>query len=150
MDVALRVLTLIAPFAHHDLKWSLDVPHVVSINTSDHKFGLVYAAWGGYRGTRATFTLSQFSSFVSVTFHFAESYSHKILYILDSLGDGRYSFSLVVLSARKNYRFLVPVTPLEISQSPPGLTSHRCLNFSTLRMTVQDSMRGTPDAFARP
>ena len=92
MDVASRVLTLIAPFAHHDLKWSLDVPRVVSINTSGYKFGLVYAAWGRYRGTRATFTLSQFSSFVSATFHFAESYSHKILYILDSLVGGQYSF----------------------------------------------------------
>jgi glutamate decarboxylase len=36
----------IAPFAHPNLKWSFDVPRVVSINTSGHKFGLVYAGLG--------------------------------------------------------------------------------------------------------
>ena len=36
----------IAPFAHPHLKWSFDVPRVVSINTSGHKFGLVYAGLG--------------------------------------------------------------------------------------------------------
>lgn len=36
----------IAPFAHPSLKWSFDVPRVVSINTSGHKFGLVYAGLG--------------------------------------------------------------------------------------------------------
>lgn len=36
----------IAPFAYPQLKWSFDVPRVVSINTSGHKFGLVYAGLG--------------------------------------------------------------------------------------------------------
>jgi glutamate decarboxylase len=36
----------IAPFAHPSLKWSFEVPRVVSINTSGHKFGLVYAGLG--------------------------------------------------------------------------------------------------------
>ena len=36
----------IAPFAYPKLKWSFDVPRVVSINTSGHKFGLVYAGLG--------------------------------------------------------------------------------------------------------
>lgn len=36
----------IAPFAYPHLKWSFDVPRVVSINTSGHKFGLVYAGLG--------------------------------------------------------------------------------------------------------
>lgn len=36
----------IAPFAYPNLKWSFEVPRVVSINTSGHKFGLVYAGIG--------------------------------------------------------------------------------------------------------
>jgi len=36
----------IAPFAHPHLKWNFEVPRVVSINTSGHKFGLVYAGLG--------------------------------------------------------------------------------------------------------
>lgn len=36
----------IAPFAYPHLKWSFDVKRVVSINTSGHKFGLVYAGLG--------------------------------------------------------------------------------------------------------
>jgi glutamate decarboxylase len=36
----------VAPFVYSHLKWSFDVPRVVSINTSGHKFGLVYAGLG--------------------------------------------------------------------------------------------------------
>jgi glutamate decarboxylase len=36
----------IAPFIYPHLKWSFDVKRVVSINTSGHKFGLVYAGLG--------------------------------------------------------------------------------------------------------
>lgn len=36
----------VAPFAYPDLKWAFDVPRVVSINTSGHKFGLVYPGLG--------------------------------------------------------------------------------------------------------
>ena len=36
----------IAPFAYPDFKWAFDVPRVVSINTSGHKFGLVYPGLG--------------------------------------------------------------------------------------------------------
>ncbi len=35
-----------APFAYPSLKWSFDVKRVVSINTSGHKFGLVYVGLG--------------------------------------------------------------------------------------------------------
>ncbi|EJD36278.1 glutamate decarboxylase [Auricularia subglabra TFB-10046 SS5] len=35
-----------APFAYPELKWSFDIPRVASINTSGHKFGLVYAGLG--------------------------------------------------------------------------------------------------------
>jgi glutamate/tyrosine decarboxylase-like PLP-dependent enzyme len=36
----------IAPFAYPKYKWAFDVPRVHSINTSGHKFGLVYAGLG--------------------------------------------------------------------------------------------------------
>ncbi|KAJ1964649.1 glutamate decarboxylase gad1 [Dipsacomyces acuminosporus] len=36
----------VAPFAFPDLKWSFDVPRVVSISTSGHKFGLTYPGIG--------------------------------------------------------------------------------------------------------
>ncbi|TRM62343.1 pyridoxal phosphate-dependent transferase [Schizophyllum amplum] len=36
----------IAPFAYPKHKWAFDVPRVASINTSGHKFGLVYAGLG--------------------------------------------------------------------------------------------------------
>jgi len=36
----------VAPFAYPNLKWSFDVKRVVSINTSGHKFGLVYVGLG--------------------------------------------------------------------------------------------------------
>ncbi|KAF9525236.1 pyridoxal phosphate-dependent transferase [Crepidotus variabilis] len=36
----------ISPFAYPHLKWDFSIPRVVSINTSGHKFGLVYAGLG--------------------------------------------------------------------------------------------------------
>ncbi|KZO98555.1 glutamate decarboxylase [Calocera viscosa TUFC12733] len=36
----------VAPFAYPSYKWSFDIPRVCSINTSGHKFGLVYAGLG--------------------------------------------------------------------------------------------------------
>ncbi|TFK41706.1 glutamate decarboxylase [Crucibulum laeve] len=36
----------VAPFVYPQLKWSFDIPRVVSINTSGHKFGLVYPGLG--------------------------------------------------------------------------------------------------------
>lgn len=35
-----------APFAYPNYKWAFDVPRVQSINTSGHKFGLVYPGLG--------------------------------------------------------------------------------------------------------
>ncbi|KAF8180382.1 glutamate decarboxylase [Pholiota molesta] len=66
----------IAPFAHPSLKWSFDVPRVVSINTSGHKFGLVYAGlgWVLWRD---------------------ESYLHRdLVFELHYLGSVEYSFTL--------------------------------------------------------
>jgi len=36
----------VAPFAYPKYKWSFDIPRVCSINTSGHKFGLVYVGLG--------------------------------------------------------------------------------------------------------
>ena len=35
-----------APFSYPKFKWAFDIPRVVSINTSGHKFGLVYPGLG--------------------------------------------------------------------------------------------------------
>ncbi len=42
----------VAPFLHPDLKWDFRLPHVVSINVSGHKYGLVYpgVGWALWRG----------------------------------------------------------------------------------------------------
>jgi len=66
----------IAPFAQPHLQWSFDVPRVVSINTSGHKFGLVYAGlgWVLWRD---------------------ESYLHRdLIFELHYLGSTEYSFTL--------------------------------------------------------
>ncbi|CAK5272097.1 unnamed protein product [Mycena citricolor] len=66
----------IAPFAYPDLKWAFDVKRVVSINTSGHKFGLVYAGLGWILWRD-------------------ESYLHKdLVFELHYLGSVEYSFTL--------------------------------------------------------
>ncbi|KXN86662.1 Glutamate decarboxylase [Leucoagaricus sp. SymC.cos] len=66
----------VAPFAYPHLKWSFDVKRVVSINTSGHKFGLVYAGigWILWRD---------------------ESYLHKdLIFELHYLGSVEYTYTL--------------------------------------------------------
>ncbi len=44
----------VAPFIHPDLRWDFRLPNVVSINTSGHKYGLVYpgVGWAVWRGKK--------------------------------------------------------------------------------------------------
>ncbi|KAJ2936646.1 hypothetical protein H1R20_g461, partial [Candolleomyces eurysporus] len=66
----------IAPFAYPNLKWDFRVPRVVSINTSGHKFGLVYPGlgWVLWRD---------------------ESYLHKdLVFELHYLGSTEFTFTL--------------------------------------------------------
>ena len=44
----------VAPFIHPDLRWDFRLPNVVSINTSGHKYGLVYpgVGWALWRGKK--------------------------------------------------------------------------------------------------
>ena len=44
----------VAPFIHADLRWDFRLPNVVSINTSGHKYGLVYpgVGWALWRGKK--------------------------------------------------------------------------------------------------
>ncbi|KAJ7597853.1 glutamate decarboxylase [Mycena floridula] len=75
----------IAPFAYPSLKWSFDVSRVVSINTSGHKFGLVYAGLGWILWK-------------------SESYLNKdLIFELHYLGSVEYSFTL---------NFSKPVAPI--------------------------------------
>ncbi|EGO29170.1 hypothetical protein SERLADRAFT_341298, partial [Serpula lacrymans var. lacrymans S7.9] len=65
-----------APFAYPDYKWSFDIPRVHSINTSGHKFGLVYAGLGWILWRD-------------------ESFLHKdLIFELHYLGSTEYSFTL--------------------------------------------------------
>jgi glutamate decarboxylase len=66
----------IAPFAYPSLKWGFDVSRVVSINTSGHKFGLVYPGLGWIIWRN-------------------ESYLHKdLVFELHYLGSTEYTFTL--------------------------------------------------------
>ncbi|KAJ7054420.1 glutamate decarboxylase [Mycena amicta] len=66
----------IAPFVYPSLKWAFDVARVVSINTSGHKFGLVYAGLGWILWRD-------------------ESFLHKdLVFELHYLGSVEYSFTL--------------------------------------------------------
>ncbi|KAJ3572243.1 hypothetical protein NP233_g3221 [Leucocoprinus birnbaumii] len=66
----------IAPFVYPKLKWAFDVKRVVSINTSGHKFGLVYAGLGWILWRD-------------------ESYLHRdLIFELHYLGNTEYTFTL--------------------------------------------------------
>ncbi len=41
---------MIAPFLDEDLVWDFRLPRVASVNTSGHKYGLVYPGWAGCCG----------------------------------------------------------------------------------------------------
>ena len=52
----------IAPFLDRDLQWDFRLPRVSSINTSGHKYGLVYPAWGGSSGAMPRHCLTTWCS----------------------------------------------------------------------------------------
>ncbi|PWN54445.1 glutamate decarboxylase [Violaceomyces palustris] len=67
---------MVAPFAHPHLKWSFEVPRVLSINTSGHKFGMVYPGLGW------------------VLFRSTEMVPKELIFELHYLGSVEYSFGL--------------------------------------------------------
>ena len=67
---------MVAPFATPDHKWSFDVPRVASINTSGHKFGMVYPGIGW------------------IIFRSPEMVPSDLVFELHYLGSVEYSFGL--------------------------------------------------------
>ncbi|EST07358.1 Pyridoxal phosphate-dependent decarboxylase [Kalmanozyma brasiliensis GHG001] len=67
---------MVAPFATPGLKWSFDIPRVKSINTSGHKFGMVYPGLGW------------------VLFRDNEQVPKELVFELHYLGSVEYSFGL--------------------------------------------------------
>ena len=67
---------MVAPFATPDLKWSFDIPRVESINTSGHKFGMVYPGLGW------------------VLFRDNDQVPKELVFELHYLGSVEYSFGL--------------------------------------------------------
>ena len=67
---------MVAPFATPSLRWSFDIPRVQSINTSGHKFGLVYPGLGW------------------ILFRTADMVPEDLIFELHYLGSVEYSFGL--------------------------------------------------------
>lgn len=67
---------MVAPFATPDLKWSFELPRVKSINTSGHKFGMVYPGLGW------------------VLFRSNDMVPKELVFELHYLGSVEYSFGL--------------------------------------------------------
>lgn len=67
---------MVAPFATPDLKWSFDIKRVASINTSGHKFGMVYPGVGW------------------IVFRSADLVPEDLVFELHYLGSVEYSFGL--------------------------------------------------------
>lgn len=66
----------VAPFAHPNLKWNFELPRVVSINTSGHKYGMVLAGLGW------------------VVFRSEDVLPKELVFELHYLGSVEYSFGL--------------------------------------------------------
>lgn len=66
----------VAPFAYPTYKWSFDIPRVASINTSGHKFGLVYAGLGW------------------IIFRNADMLPKELIFELHYLGSTEYTYTL--------------------------------------------------------
>lgn len=67
---------MVAPFATPDHKWSFDIPRVASINTSGHKFGMVYPGIGW------------------IIFRSSKLVPSELVFELHYLGSVEYSFGL--------------------------------------------------------
>ncbi|KAN0064924.1 glutamate decarboxylase gad1 [Thecaphora frezii] len=67
---------MVAPFAHPELKWNFELPRVKSINTSGHKFGMVYPGLGW------------------VLFRSEDMVPKELIFELHYLGSVEYSFGL--------------------------------------------------------
>ncbi|THU91412.1 glutamate decarboxylase [Dendrothele bispora CBS 962.96] len=104
----------IAPFAYPSLQWSFDVPRVVSINTSGHKFGLVYAGIGWviwrdeqYLSKDLVFELHYLGSVeYSFTLNFSKPASPIIAQMFNFLNLGFEGYRKIAFKDLRNARLL--------------------------------------------
>lgn len=104
----------VAPFAYPKYKWAFDLPRVVSINTSGHKFGLVYAGlgWIIWRSEEMLpkeliFELHYLGSVeYSYTLNFSRSAAPIIGQFFNFLNLGFDGYRRVILSDLRNARLL--------------------------------------------
>jgi glutamate decarboxylase len=104
----------VAPFVYPHLKWSFDVPRVVSINTSGHKFGLVYPGlgWIVWRDERflhkdLIFELHYLGSTeYSFTLNFSKPASPIIAQMFNFLNLGFDGYRRIALKDLRNARLL--------------------------------------------
>ena len=89
----------IAPFAYPHLKWSFDVPRVVSINTSGHKFGLVYPGLGWVLWRDEIYLHKELIFELRMDFILSINHSRLTFGIaVDYLGSTEFTFTLLVYS----------------------------------------------------
>jgi Pyridoxal-dependent decarboxylase conserved domain len=122
----------IAPFAYPNLKWSFDVPRVVSINTSGHKFGLVYPGLGwvmwrdeSYLHKELIFELRmEFFLYLIISYPQSDFFFELLV---DYLGSTEFTFTLLVYSIvffQCDLNTMVLI--IGISPNPLPRFSHRC------------------------
>ena len=89
----------IAPFAYPNLKWSFDVPRVVSINTSGHKFGLVYPGLGWVMWRDESYLHKELIFELRMDFILSFVSNLTVLGLLvDYLGSTEFTFTLLIYS----------------------------------------------------
>lgn len=104
----------VAPFAYPSLKWGFDIPRVVSINTSGHKFGLVYAGLGwvlwrdeSYLNKDLIFELHYLGSVeYSFTLNFSKPASPIIAQMFNFLNLGFDGYRKITIKDLRNARLL--------------------------------------------
>jgi glutamate decarboxylase len=85
-----------APFAYPNLKWSFDIPRVVSINTSGHKFGLVYVGIGWILWRDESFLHKDLIFELRASSSWYPDTLTVLTCLSDYLGSVEYSFTLYV------------------------------------------------------
>ncbi|KAJ3785794.1 glutamate decarboxylase [Lentinula aff. detonsa] len=104
----------VAPFVYPSLKWGFDIPRVVSINTSGHKFGLVYAGIGwvlwrdeSFLNKDLVFELHYLGSVeYSFTLNFSKPASPIIAQMFNFLNLGFEGYRKIAIKDLRNARLL--------------------------------------------
>lgn len=105
---------MVAPFTHNVPKWGFEIPRVVSINTSGHKFGLTYAGlgwiiWRGeeYLPKELIFELHYLGGTEqSYTLNFSRPAAQVVTQYFNFVHFGREGYTAIMRNALQNARIL--------------------------------------------